>query len=204
MSSRSIAWLAPVAEVQMAQTCGHKQDQVASAPFVFTDTAQPMWNQFCRSAEALRKGVPSYLQPTVGKHFFTVGSTALLYHLYARVAEQLQREGQLMCPGQHGLDTWSQMDEAVVICAPAWLWHFAFSMLVIRNEMSLPVEARADPPVELQELKQSNRDPLLCLVWFSVGVYFWSGSISVSRRKLGGCADMYQGDEVGIYKHLQF
>eukprot|EP00435_Cladocopium_sp_Y103_P030921 s1359_g7.t1 len=145
----------------MAEVCGQKKEEAAAVPFVFASAAQPLWNEYARRAERLVGDVPRHVKPTVGKHFFTVGSTAFLYHLYARVCERLQCGEELVLPEQRGVETWYQMDEAVVACAPAWLWHFAYSVLVIRNEMSLPPEQRADPPVQLQELNPGGRDPLL-------------------------------------------
>lgn len=138
-------------QVSIARSFGHAASNLT--PMEPDTDASDLWQRYCREVEQLVKDVPPYLSPTVGKHYFTATSEMLMTTIYSAAWRSISAGAAGDCP---------QEQLAVRTCdiarLPAWLWLHVYGLMVIRNEMALPLERRADPPVEL-EVGPDTRGP---------------------------------------------
>ena len=131
-------------QVNVASTLGQRVADENLQHMLPDSLAAKMYDGYKKEVQALTRGCPPFLKPTLKKHYFTATSPAVLSHIY--------------CQNLHGrLDSeWHLLRSQTILSLPAWLWHQVYGLHILRNEMSMPPELRCDPPVTLVEVHQDH------------------------------------------------
>ena len=130
-----------------------------------------LWGVFTKHCEAHEKDAPPCAQGAVGKHCFTTTSHLVAAHLLQSSFSLLKAnpamiDGLLAADAQL-LSAMASFDLPQSLCcmraeiilhAPAHIAHMTGSMVTMFNEMCLPVERRAGPPIATPSLQSVQRE----------------------------------------------
>jgi len=131
--------------VNVASTLGQRVKGDTLEHMSPDSVAAKMYEDYKKEVQCLSRECPSFLKPTLKKHYFTATSPALVSHVYSQ-----NLHGRLH-------SQWHTLRSQTILALPAWLWQQVYGLHVLRNEISLPPELRCDPPVALVDLNPNQK-----------------------------------------------